>query len=214
MLRDIILLLLAAFPLMGSPGPATLSLASLGAAFGFRNGVRYLLGIIVGTTAVLLFVATGVTVFLVVQPVLLAVVEVAAAIYIGYLAWKIATAPIRSKNGDAKRRPRSGKAGFLPGFALAITNPKAFAAIGAVYSSHMILPEQAGWDVAVKVIVLTAVIVIVNTTWLAFGVTFSTVLTNPVLGRVINIVFAVLLLCSVGLALMDNHSFLPITMPW
>ena len=38
-MRDLIFLLLAALPLMGSPGPATLSLASLGAAFGFRGSL-------------------------------------------------------------------------------------------------------------------------------------------------------------------------------
>lgn len=85
---------------------------------------------------------------------------------------------------------------FLHGVGLTIANPKAYAAIGAVYSAHMSMPAQAGLGVAVKVMVLITVIVIANTTWLAFGVTFFAVLSNPVPGRAINIVFAVLLFCS------------------
>jgi threonine/homoserine/homoserine lactone efflux protein len=207
MLSKIILLLLAAFPLMGSPGPATLSLASLGAAFGFQCCLRYLLGIIIGTTAVLLIIATGVTALISVQPVMLIVVQLVAAVYIIYLAWKIASAPIGPSDRHAKGRAIAGIPTFLPGIILAITNPKAFAAIGAVYSGHIIIPAQAGWDGAIKVAVLAAVIAVVNMTWLAFGATFSRFLTNPLIGRIINIVFAVLLLCSVGLALLGNQSF-------
>ena len=44
MANDLILLWLAAFPLMGSPGPATMSLAAIGAAFGWRRGLCYLSG--------------------------------------------------------------------------------------------------------------------------------------------------------------------------
>src|SRR5579864_4121342 len=39
---------LAGFALAGSPGPATLSLAATGAAFGARRGLAYMSGIIIG----------------------------------------------------------------------------------------------------------------------------------------------------------------------
>ena len=45
MTSDLALLWLAAFPLMGSPGPATLSLAAMGAAYGGRRSLSYLAGI-------------------------------------------------------------------------------------------------------------------------------------------------------------------------
>ena len=68
MANALILLWLAAFPLMGSPGPATLSLAGIGTAFGFRRGVPYLLGIVAGTTVVLMMIATGVTALILADP--------------------------------------------------------------------------------------------------------------------------------------------------
>lgn len=68
------LLWLAAFPLMGSPGPATLSLAGIGTAYGFRPGLPYLAGIVAGTTGVLLMIATGVTALMLLASVGLALV--------------------------------------------------------------------------------------------------------------------------------------------
>ncbi|MHC5653764.1 LysE family translocator [Stappia sp. ICDLI1TA098] len=197
--NDLLLLWLAAFPLMGSPGPATLSLAGLGIAFGFRASLRYLAGIIAGTTAVLLLIATGVTALVLSQPVLLVGLSVLAAAYILYLAWKIATAPIGRIAARAEQAPA-----FVPGFSLAVANPKAFAAIGAVYAGHTLVAQDLRADAFGKLAALTVVIVIVNTLWLAFGATFSKALTNPVVGRAVNIVFAVMLVASVGFALLGG----------
>lgn len=202
MLGNLVLLWLAAFPLMGSPGPATLSLASLGAAFGFRASLPYLAGIIVGTTAVLGIIAAGVTTALAAQPVLLIGLQVAAGLYILYLAWKIATAPVGPLTVQDDQEDGGVVTSFLPGLGLAIANPKAFAAIGAVYSGHMVVAGNYTLDAAIKLAALTAVIVIVNTTWLGFGATFARFLTHPVAGRAVNVAFAVMLVVSVGLALL------------
>ena len=84
---------------------------------------------------------------------------------------------------------------------LALANPKAFAAIGAVYAGHILLDGNLLADKAMKVAALTLVIVVVNTAWLAFGSAFSNLLSHPRAGRIANIVFAVMLVASVGLAL-------------
>ncbi len=199
MTNDLTLLWLAAFPLMGSPGPATLSLAGIGTAFGFRHGRPYLLGIILGTTGVLLMIATGVTALVLAEPALVDALTFAAAGYILYLAWKIATAPVGTKAMAAEAAPS-----FLPGLALALANPKAFAAIGAVYAGQTIFPDDLINDTAAKITALTIVIIVVNTAWLAFGSAFSRFLTRPMLGRMANITFAIMLIASVGLALMHN----------
>ena len=51
--------LLAGVALAGSPGPATLSLAATGAAFGARRGIAYLAGIVIGMVAVMAVMASG-----------------------------------------------------------------------------------------------------------------------------------------------------------
>ncbi|SDU43409.1 LysE family translocator [Stappia sp. ES.058] len=196
MANELLFLWLAAFPLMGSPGPATMSLAGLGTAFGFRSSLSYLLGIIAGTTVVLLLIATGATALVLAQPLLLTALTIVAGIYILYLAWKIAMAPV----GPMPLRLEQAPA-FVPGFSLAIANPKAFAAIGAVYAGHTLVADSPMVDAVLKLAALALVIMIVNTLWLGFGATFSRVLTSPVAGRVANILFASMLVVSVGFAL-------------
>jgi threonine/homoserine/homoserine lactone efflux protein len=195
----LILLLLAAFPLMGSPGPATLSLAATGAVYGSKAGLRYLAGIIIGTTGVLLMIATGITGLIVAQPVLVTLLTFAAAGYILYLAVKIATAaPLAERSADA--RPPS----FSGGIVLAIANPKAFAAIAAVYSGHALVPGDLALDAAAKIAALSAVIVIVNLAWLAFGSILSRWLKDAKTARIANVSFAVMLVASVALALLTG----------
>ncbi len=197
MAGDLILLWLAALALMGSPGPATLSLAAIGAAYGRQGGLRYLGGIIAGTFCVLLVVASGVTGLVMTDPILATAIAVAAAAYILYLAVRIATAPpLTLRGGEVKPPALAG------GFALAIANPKAFAAIGAVYAGHQLVPDDPLLDAAVKIVALTIVIVTVNMAWLVFGAMISRVLTNPPAARAANIAFAVLLVVSVAVALL------------
>ena len=69
-------LLIASLAIMGSPGPATISLTAAGSAYGVRRSFAYLVGIIVGTTIVLVAVATGITATLLVVPAMSAVLVV------------------------------------------------------------------------------------------------------------------------------------------
>ena len=185
---------LAALPLMGSPGPATLSLAAIGAAFGARRGLGYLAGIITGTFGVLVMIATGVTGVILAVPALVWLITAVAAAYILYLAYRIATAPVITAPDALAKAPS-----FPSGFVLAIANPKAFAAIGAVYSGHRVVADDLLLDAAAKILALLVVIVVVNGAWLLFGSAFSIVLRDPRRGRIANIGFAVLLILSVAL---------------
>jgi threonine/homoserine/homoserine lactone efflux protein len=174
-----------------------MSLAGLGTAFGFRLSLGYLVGIIAGTTVVLLMVASGVTALVLAQPILLSALTILAGVYILYLAWKIATAPVGPLAQHSKHAPA-----FVPGFTLAIANPKAFAAIGAVYAGHTLVADDLVVNTVYKLVALTLVIIIVNTAWLTFGATFARILKNPVAGRAANILFATMLVVSVGFALL------------
>ncbi|MCK2165131.1 LysE family translocator [Thalassospira xiamenensis] len=209
-IENLLLLWLAALPLMGSPGPATISLAASGSAFGIRASLGYLGGIITGTIAVLLLVATGIATALLAHPIAGQVLTAIAAIYILYLAWKIATAPIRPAHATADRSahqpeptPAPKAPDFRGGMMLAIANPKAFAAIGAVYAAHAIAPHSLWLDNALKIAALALVIVLVNSLWLIFGAGFARLLSDPRFGRLINILFAVLLIASLAMALLS-----------
>lgn len=197
MLTNLALLWLAALPLMGSPGPATLSTAAVGAGFGARRGLPWLAGIVAGTAVVLGLIATGVTAAVLAVPTLKTAITVAAACYILYLAWRIATAPPLAQGGAAARAPA-----FPGGFLLAVANPKAFAAIGAVYAGHSVVPDNLAADTVVKIAALVPVIVLVNAVWLVFGTLVAKTLHDPTKSRIANITFAVLLVASVALAVL------------
>lgn len=194
MIESLLLLWLAALPLMGSPGPATLSLAGIGTAYGFRGGLPYLVGIVAGTSGVVVLVASGLTAIVLAVPVLGDALALLSAGYILYLAYRIATAPVLATRGDGARAPQFGA-----GFTLAIANPKAYAAIGAVVSGHEVVPLDPVADAIAKGAGLILLVFIVNPTWLGLGALFSRVLSNPGWGRAANIVFAGLLLATLAM---------------
>ena len=90
-------LVLEAVAVMGTPGPSTMAVTATGAAFGIRRSLGFVSGAIAGTIAVLLAVATGVVALLMSVPGLGVALTLVSAVYILYLAWKIATAPPLSR---------------------------------------------------------------------------------------------------------------------
>lgn len=197
MIENVILLLIMALPLMGSPGPATMSLVATGSAFGFRRGLPYLVGILIGNSTVLLMIAAGVTGLLLTVPGAVPVLTAVGLTYLLYLAYRIATAPVVREATAGSTAPSTAG-----GFLMSLVNPKAYAAIGAVYASGSIVPDQPTLDATLKVAALVGVNVFVNTSWLAIGSAFSAVLRNPRTGRAMNITFAVLLLVSVAVSVL------------
>ncbi len=192
--QQLLALVLAATVVMGSPGPATISVTAIGAAFGLRNSLRYAWGIILGTVAVLLVVATGITAILTSMPGVAPVLAVASAAYILYLAFRIATAPPL-----AARDSRAVLPTFLGGFLLAVANPKAYVAIAAVLAGS----AAAGADalgVPARLAVLTLMIVAIHVLWLLAGVAFARTLRQPQASRIINLVFAATLVVTTALA--------------
>jgi threonine/homoserine/homoserine lactone efflux protein len=187
--------LLAAVALAGSPGPATLSLTATGAAFGARRGIGYLVGIVIGMEAVMAVVASGLVGLLLAVPGATPVVTILAAAYFLYLAWRIATAPPLTETQGERRAPT-----FVAGLLLSLVNPKGYAAMAALYSGFALIPDRLALDIAVKMAVLTLIIIAVNVAWLLAGAALTRFFREPRSNRAINVAFAVLLVASVALA--------------
>ena len=75
-----------------TPGPGVLSLAGTGAAFGWRQGLRYMAGLWVGHFLVSLAVITGLATIILAEPLIRAILLFICAGYFGYLALRIALA--------------------------------------------------------------------------------------------------------------------------
>jgi threonine/homoserine/homoserine lactone efflux protein len=185
-------LALTALAIMGSPGPATISLTATGSAYGVRRSLRYLLGIIIGTWIVLIAVATGITASLLAIPVLRSVLLAASVAYLAWLAFHIATAA--TPTGDST--PPSGHAPSLRGGTLlGVANPKAWVAIGAVFASGR-LASDAATDAALKVAVLALMVVLISCTWLLAGASLAPLLRAPRVARIVNVVLAATLVAA------------------
>ncbi|SCB19013.1 LysE family translocator [Rhizobium multihospitium] len=194
----ILTLLLAALVIMGSPGPSTISATAMGAAYGFRRSLGYVFGLIAGTVAVLLAVAAGVVAILLSVPHGALVLTIVSAVYILYLAFKIATAPPLSRRDDRVAAPA-----FSGGFLLAVANPKAYLAIAAVFAGVSLFQDQRLLDAASKIVLLTAMIVAIHMIWLLVGASLSRFLQDPKISRIVNILLAILLIVATVVAVLE-----------
>jgi threonine/homoserine/homoserine lactone efflux protein len=186
-------LVVTALAIMGTPGPATVSLTAAGSTYGMRRSLGYLLGIVAGTVVVLVAVATGITAALLAVPAVRPALLAAGAAYILWLAYHIATAP--PLTGRAAAVAASGLAG---GAFLGVANPKAWIAIAAVFASAR-LAHGAAADAAAKVAVLSVLIVVINATWLAAGSSLAPLLRHPGRARLVNRCLAALLVAAAAL---------------
>jgi threonine/homoserine/homoserine lactone efflux protein len=188
-------LVLTSLAIMGSPGPATISLTAAGSAHGVRRSIGYLAGIVIGTTLVLVAVATGITAALLAVPALRSVLLAVSAAYILWLAYHLATAPPLADRTESKAPSLVG------GAVLGVANPKAWVAIAAVFASAH-LANAATTDAAAKTAFLSVVIVLINAGWLVAGASLAPLLRDPRRGRIVNAALAAALVGATALAVL------------
>jgi threonine/homoserine/homoserine lactone efflux protein len=196
LLGDLLGFLVAVLALIASPGPATLSLAATGAAFGVRGGGPYLFELLSGVTLLITGVAVGIVAAVLAIPRAAEVLTVMAVAYLAYLAYRIATAAPVDDDAEITDAP-----GFATGFVLALLNPKAYAAFIALFSGFDLIPSAPILSTALKAALISAMIVPVNIAWLFAGSALRHLIHDPRTSRLINIGFAFLLILSVAIAL-------------
>jgi threonine/homoserine/homoserine lactone efflux protein len=189
-------LVLASGAIMGSPGPATISLVAVVAAYGVRRSVPYVCGLIVGSELVLVGVATGVTATLVAVPPLRALLLAVSAAYILWLAYRIATAPPLSA-----QRTRADAPSLGGGTVLGVANPKGWVAMTAVFATAR-LADSAAIDAAAKSAVLGVMIILIMTAWLLAGASLAPMLRDPRKARVINCTLSAALVGATALTVL------------
>ncbi len=167
----------------------------MGAAYDVRTARNYLFGVTFGAMLVVAGVAAGVFAAIIAIPLAAEVLTVIATAYLGYLAFKIATAPPVGEPASPEDVP-----GFMSGLILNLSNPKAYAAFAALFSGFQLFPQSAVQSTYVQVFLCFAILCIVNPAWLYAGNALRHMLRNEKTSRRVNIGFAVLLVASVLLA--------------
>jgi threonine/homoserine/homoserine lactone efflux protein len=189
-------LVLAAAAIMGSPGPATISLVAVVAAYGVRRSLPYVCGLVAGSGLVLVAVASGVTATLLAVPALRSLLIAGSAAYILWLAYHIATAPPLSAQRAAADAPS-----LAGGTVLGVANPKGWVAMAAVFASAR-LADTAATDAAAKTAVLAVMIVLIMTVWLIAGASLAPMLRDPQRARIVNAALAAALVGATAAAVL------------
>lgn len=186
---------LAVLFLIITPGPGVLSLAGVGAAFGYRHGARYLIGLFLGTNMVCLAVITGLAAAMLADPRIRTLFSIASVTYLCWLAFRIAFAGARIAFIERTRPP-----GIKGGILLQAINPKAYAVNTALFSGFAFMADQPIAEVAIKLVILNALWLAIHVLWLWIGVTLRRLELPPGKQRAINIVMALSMLVVVALA--------------
>lgn len=176
-------MMLYCFVMSITPGPNNLMLTASGANFGYRLTLPQVLGCVMGNVALTLVACNGLGQVFVTYPSAQAALRSVGALYLVWLAWKLA----RSRLGDA-RAPRPLT--FLEGVMFQATNPKSW--IRAITLASVFMP--AGANPAIAGLAISAIGAVVGfpciSAWALFGVAMRGVLADPRKQRVFNLAMA------------------------
>lgn len=175
-----------------TPGPNNIMLTASGANFGFARTIPHMLGVEIGFIVVLAACGAGLGAVLTAFPAVQTVLKVAGALYLLWLAWKIANAGAASGGQASVGKPLT----FLQAAAFQWVNPKGIvAALGAI--AVFVRPGHALGDLAILLGVFALSTCGAITTWSSFGVVLSSLLRDARRARVFNAVMALLLVASI-----------------
>ena len=187
----------AAFFLLITPGPGVLSVAGAGAAFGFRAGLPYTAGVVLGSLTVIAAVTTGLAAFLFSYSPLRVILLAASAAYLLYLAYRIATSTVGIAIKEAPHPLR-----FMNGIAMQVINPKAYAVMTTLFSGFAFYPDSTLVEVTLKTAILMSISTPVHVLWLLAGATVKQLALSPRTARMVNVTMALSMLAVVALALL------------
>lgn len=175
-----------------TPGPNNIMLTASGVNFGFARTVPHLLGVDVGFVVLLAVFAGGLGLLFAAVPALQLALKIAGALYMLWLAWKVASARPIDDKGAALGRPMT----FLQAVAFQWVNPKAVVAALSGIAVYM-RPGHELPDFVIVLAVFALATVLSTATWAGFGVALRRVLRNPTHARIFNIVMGLLLVASI-----------------
>jgi len=158
----------AAILMLITPGPGVMSLAGVGAAFGSRAGLLYMLGLCFGANLVAGTVVAGYATLLLATPYIRTVLMTLSFGYLLWLAAKIAFAGRKLAFIQSERPP-----GVSGGVMLQIINPKAYVVNTALFTgfafANVSLFEEMVW----KFLSLNLIWIVIHVIWLFAGISLN-----------------------------------------
>ena len=156
---------IAVFVLAATPGPALLSILGTGAAFGFRVGLKYVTGALVGANVVIFFVISGLANFLEGLPQIRVILIFISFCYLSYIAFQIATS-----NSNSGLERTTNLVGFKDGVIIQLINPKAYAVALALFSGFPFSKQTLFVEIYLKLLITNVIFIPAYLAWLLAGV--------------------------------------------
>ncbi|WP_299967700.1 LysE family translocator [uncultured Roseobacter sp.] len=182
-------LVLFAFVTSATPGPNNLMLMASGANYGFMRSIPHMLGISIGFGVMIVLVGAGLAEVFARHPASYTLLQVLSVLYLGYLAWRIATAAPLDRDANTGR-PMT----FLQAAAFQWVNPKAWAMALTALSVYA-QSQTLGAFVAVALTFATVNLPAI-TLWTVLGQQMARLLTDPRRLTLFNRGMALLLIAS------------------
>ncbi len=167
-------LVLFALAMCFTPGPNVVMVTASGANFGFRRAIPHMLGISVGFGTMTLASGLGLAGLFQAEPRLHTALKYAGAVYLLYLAWRIANAAVTT-DGSKRARP----IGFAEAMLFTWTNPKAWVSVIGALATFTAASADMLWQVSVITAVMAAACLASCAVWAAFGVAIGRYLHSP-----------------------------------
>ena len=186
---------IVSFLMFVTPGPGVLSLAGVGAAFGWRQGFVYMAGLFVGHVLVSLAVITGLATIILAEPIVRTILLFCSAGYLSYLALRIALAGSKIGFIEMLKAP-----GFVAGMSLQFINPKAYAVHSTFFTGFAFYPGSFGVEISLKLIILNTTWLLLHTLWLYAGYRLHELQLSSKVQKWINILMALCLCVVISLS--------------
>jgi cysteine/O-acetylserine efflux protein len=173
-----------------TPGPSNISSASIAVLHGYKNTLRYQMGLAVGVFVLMLlsgwFSATLLNLFPALEPIM----RYSGAGYILYLAYGILKTSYTFTEEAAK------PLGFVHGFMLQILNPKLLVYAFTLFSAFLATITLNTSLLIVAAILLAGISFCATSLWAMFGTAIKNYLRHPRLKTIVNMLLSLSLVYS------------------
>ena len=185
------------FLLIITPGPGVLSTAGFGAAYGFKQSLRYVFGLFLGTNLVFLAVASGLIAVLLSIPSLRIFLLFLSTCYLFYLAAKIALAGSNIAFIKAKAPP-----GITSGVLLQAINPKAYVVNTTFVSGFAFYQSSFAIELTIKFFIINAIWIPLHLLWLYAGTVLHDLNLSNRNQRIINLMLSFSMIAAVVISIL------------
>lgn len=160
--------IIISFLMMVTPGPGVLSLAGVGAGFGWRVGIMYLIGLFLGTNGVALLVVLGFKQFLFEIDGVELTFLVLSLSYLSFLSWRIATSDNKTGFKETSKAPK-----LYEGIFLQFVNPKAYVVQGHLFVVLSLGMTSYNLEILTKFLIVNSIWIPIHIFWLWLGISLK-----------------------------------------